>query len=155
MDVDIKVTGAKEIAEVLKQLPIAIADKVTVTGLRAGANIVRKEIQSRAPIYRGPQITFKGKRYRVLIPGLLKNSIKVRTIAKKKGGAQVAVYVAWRAFYALFLEYGTSTIQAMPFMRPAWEQVKEQVMTAILASMSRGIVREALKLAGKYRKKRK
>ena len=43
-----------------------------------------------------------------------------------------SVIVAVRTYYALFHEYGTRRIKARPFLRPAWDERKKDVVKAIV-----------------------
>lgn len=90
-----KVIGAKEVERKLKELEPKLAKKVLKRGLRAGAKIVRKAAQSKAPIKTGG----------------IKKGIKVRAGKTKKGFISIRVGVGnqWFTgpnFYAAFVEFG-------------------------------------------------
>lgn len=49
---------------------------------------------------------------------------------KKKAGVRSAWFAHW-------FEFGSETVQAQPFMRPAFEQTKTQVMDAFVAKLTK------------------
>ena len=61
---------------------------------------------------------------------------------KKKAG----VLPAW---YAHFLEFGTDRQSAQPFMRPAFEQTKDEAMKAFEAKLRKTLMAAAKRLAKK------
>ena len=50
------------------------------------------------------------------------------------------------AFYFLFLEFGTEKMRARPFLRPAFEQRKEDALNVIVNEMQAGLARAERKL---------
>lgn len=51
--IEIQISGLTEIQEQLRQLPGTISRRVVLSSLRAGANVVRKQIQQTAPVRTG------------------------------------------------------------------------------------------------------
>ncbi len=109
---DIK--GGKQLAQLMKQVPLRIERKIAKKALREGARPVIKEARARAP---------KGK------TGLLKKSIRAYT-AK---GAKIRIGPSRDAWYAHFVEFGTSKMTARPFMRPAFDRAGELVQISTKA----------------------
>lgn len=97
----------------------AIAEKA----LRKGAEILRAEIERRAP-----RSTYNGKHLadHVLISSVVNGKIKVGFHKD--------------FFYAKFLEWGTSKMPAQPFVEPAFNAVKDKIIEAMAA-----VYREELK----------
>ena len=80
----------------------------TTKGLREAGELLKGEIQARAPVR----------------TGALRESVRV--IETQNGCA-----VGPEKFYARFLEFGTSRMSARPFIRPAFEENKEKLMETI------------------------
>ena len=139
--IQIDVTGLKKVEKRLSKLPQKAARKVVKAALRKGAKIVVAKAKQNAPIDEGA----------------LRKAIKVRGIktseAKKfkpKGQAGVAVGVSdqWFTgpqFYAAFIEFGTSKMPARPFIRSAFDSVKDTVSDVISKALVEGIEKEATK----------
>lgn len=143
-----RIEGAAELEKVLKMLPKQITEKVLVSSVRAGANIVKKEMEARAPI--GTEI--KKRKGRTLPPGTLKKGIKTRRDKKSGASVTIKVGVFKKGFYGQFLEFGTKEISAKPFLRPAWEQTKMEALEKIGQALGKNIQKAAKKLAGSYAK---
>lgn len=145
--------GAKELEALLKQMPERVAKNVTVNGLRAGARIIAK--QARANVRANPSIDSR----------LLEKNITSRARRRsKQGSAVVAVGVArvtamivrkgeknatkaTPSRYAHFTEFGTKTMPAEPWLRPALDDKAVEAIAKIGEFMGRGVEREAKKLA--------
>jgi HK97 gp10 family phage protein len=52
------------------------------------------------------------------------------------------------AWYWRFLEFGTSKLAARPFLRPAFDTMKEKAVEAIRDKLAQSIARAAAKLKG-------
>jgi HK97 gp10 family phage protein len=133
------VTGLKELQAALKALPANIARNVLRGAVNAGATVIREEAKARAPRYSGPPI--KGQPP----PGTLKRALYQKQIREKSSAVLQTFFVGVRqgrsakktkkgsidAWYARFLEFGTSKMAARPFMRPAFEAKKMAAVQAI------------------------
>lgn len=150
--VELKLTGFKELEQKLREL----GPKVAKNGLRssnyAGAQIVvqaakrtsafhddsgdlRKSIwayRRRTPDYIAE--------HSVGAKGLTKKVIKARREFRKTNpGAKKLP--AGPYIYAAFIEYGTSKMQARPFLRPAFLQSVGDVIEAIRGGLNKAILR--------------
>jgi HK97 gp10 family phage protein len=154
----INISGGKQLAEFLNQLPLKIEKNIMRSALRAGASVIAKEAKLNAPVKTGN----------------LKKSIRTGSNTKK---GYVEAYIAAGgkksksnklkkgAFYAQFIEYGTAThfikpknkkklsfiakdgnlvntlsvnhpgTQAKPFMRPALDSKGTQAVSAVTAKI--------------------
>lgn len=128
------ILGAKEIENALKELPNKIAGSILFKSLRAGANVIKKEMQVRVP-----------KR-----TGALAKSIMIARdskATKRKGSATVVIGfrrpVSRRAHLT---EYGTRNSSAQPFVRPALDGKGNAAIKAIGERMGAEIDKEAEKL---------
>ena len=133
-----KFKGGPELQAFLNQLPANLERNVMRSGLRQGANVIRKDAQERVPVKSGE----------------LRKSIKVRTRSRR---GQVTATVETRDFKAHWIEFGTDpheitpkkpdgalafgdtvvkAIQhpgthAQPFMRPAADSKADAAVVAV------------------------
>jgi len=120
----VKSTGLAEFQAKLKKLAsIEKNEAVAEKALRKGAEILRAEIERRAP-----RSAYKGKHLadHVIISNIVNGKIKVGFHKD--------------FFYARFLEWGTSKMPAQPFIEPAFNAVKNKVIAAMVE-----VYREELK----------
>lgn len=151
------VQGLKELQASLKQLPDNIARNVLRGAVGAGAAVIRKEAQAKAPVYTGD--VSKGHPP----PGTLKRSVVQKQIRELSSLFKQVFYVTVRmgkkyakqgkggnlsqnAYYASWVEWGTSKMAARPFMRPAFEGKKEAAVQAIKDYLTQRIPLELAKL---------
>lgn len=151
------VQGLRELQDSLKKLPDNIARNVLRGAVGAGASVIRKEAQAKAPVYTGE--VSKGHPP----PGTLKRAIVQKQIRELSSLFKQVFYVTVRrgkkytkqgkgsnlsqdAFYAAWVEWGTSKMPARPFMRPAFEAKKEAAVQAIKEYLTKRIPEEAAKL---------
>jgi HK97 gp10 family phage protein len=160
MAVEIQVLGLKELEKTLARLPARLGDKVVRAALRASAQVIRKDAQSRVPILKAPS------KYRE--PGTVKKAITVRRSKRDKFGVYLTVaglsakkikefkggavrkkgaHNPDDPFYWLFLEFGTAKLTKTPFLRPAFEAKKFEALRKFEEYCKKRIVREAEKLA--------
>jgi len=147
------VTGLRELEAALKSLPDRIARNVLRGAVAAGAAVVRKEARDLAPKSEGPQSDGH-------VPGTLKRAIYQKQIRERSSLLQQTFFVGVRrgrsakssakgvidAWYAHFVEFGTSKMSARPFMRPAFEGKKRSAVDAIRAYLLSRIPNEIKKL---------
>ena len=127
-------TGFKELADALRQLPQRVAKNGLRAAVGAGAAVIRKEARARAARDTGEMAkdilikrerdtpggdTFAAK-YSVFVLSGKKSRLK----GKKRN-------VQRDSYYWKFVEFGTSKMPAQPFMRPAFEAAKEDAVKAI------------------------
>jgi HK97 gp10 family phage protein len=145
MTITVKVSGLSEIMTALRELPNATAK-----------NAMKRVLVKRAePV---------AERARQLVPvdeGHLKNSIHVSTkLTRRQKGRHrkrhrddVEVFVGPGTDPAAHLqEFGTSQHPAQPFMRPAWDQTKDELLAGVGADMWAEIEKAAARLAKKAAK---
>ena len=159
----VEVRGLRELQDALKKLPKKLERRVLNSALSAGARIMVKDAKNRAPVLkdllnpnRRPGTLKKNIRARPIKPyehtasvivGVRKLSSKAITAFKKsqsgkKGGSQNPN----DPFYWRFVEFGTSKMQARPFLRPAFEAKKFEAATTIKQKLKVRIELEAEKL---------
>lgn len=146
----VTVTGLSELERQLEQFTDRVAKNIMTGALRAGAVVIQREARQRCPVGREEHwLGKKGGKGRVLInPGELKRKgIKVRVAPRKSRSVPVEywVYVSKRYWYWRFLEFGTAKMSSRPFLRPAFEAMKERAAVAIRDYLGARIEKEAAK----------
>ncbi len=143
------IQGSRELERVLRQLPRKVSADVMRRSLRVGANLVRKEAIARAPMQdlislRNKRAVFAKRKY-----GHLKQNIRVATRVHR-GGAVTASIHTGRAFWGLFLEFGTRFMAARPFLTPAFEAKQQEALDRVGDRLGKNIENAAAILAGSY-----
>ncbi len=125
MALEVRLEGWEEVRKKLRKLPGKLAKKtIKVAQLRAAAALAQ-EVIARAPV--GPT-------------GRLSDSIKHGLRRAKPG--EVATKVTANIFYARMVEYGTSKMSARPFMRPAFDAKKAEMIEIISKSLKADLEKE-------------
>jgi len=131
----LEMKGFEALDRKLRRLEKRAAKKVLKRGLRSGAKVIQREAKSRAPV----------------LTGATRKSIRVRAMKKQKRGV-VGISVRTSKFdnlftgdqyYAAFVEFGTSRMEAKPFLEPAFEARKHEASETIKREVAAGIAREA------------
>jgi HK97 gp10 family phage protein len=141
----VRIDGLKELDEALSQLPRATGKNVLRRiGIRSLAPVI-SAAKSNVPVYRGD----------------LRDSLKVTTKLSKRqqrenaravadGKASVQLYAGAAALpHAHLVEFGTATMPPQPFMRPAWDANKDEVLQIIKDELGDEITKAAARLARK------
>lgn len=155
----IKVEGLDNFAQALNLLSQNIARSVLRGGVSAAGKVIRDETKLRAPVYTGPAIEGHPP------PGTLKRAVSYGRarwesgegkevyhvfVRQAKNGAVgqkgVKAYGKFDAFYARWVEYGTSKMAAHPFMRPAYESTKMTSYEAMIGYYANRLPEEVKKL---------
>ena len=137
MDISTKIEGMQDLTSQLEKLEtLAKQEKLTQNALFFASKPIVDEIKLKAPVaekdyyryYRGsarsrrkgnPQSSRK-----LIKPGTLKKRVarKRLRLARSVGGG---IFIKNKAFYWRFIERGTPNYVAVPFIRPAFDQYKE------------------------------
>lgn len=140
-------TGFRELAAALKQLPQRVARKHLRGSNAKGAQVVRNKARELAPKDTGEMVKdIQIKRERSEGDHVASHSVFVRS-GKRSRLAGRARDVDKDSFYWKFQEFGTAKAPAQPFMRPAFEETKEEAVDAIGAELDKRIQKEAADLA--------
>ena len=143
----------KAILKTLKQLPIDVK-KERKRILRKAAKPMVASAQQKAPVLRTRRrvtVTLKGGEKVTYYPGNLRLSLKTlefrksqavfvgpKVVKRRRGGEE---YGKSRgkvdAFYAAMIEYGTRQMPAQPYMRPAYDSTKGEVVRIIRAEVEK------------------
>lgn len=105
--------------------------------MNKAAGVVVKKARQKAPTGKKPHTRYnkKGEKIATYYPGNLKKSIKVlRKLRRARNlwvGPESGLKVKNDGYYAHMVEYGTVNFPAKPFMRPAYEESKPEVVKII------------------------
>lgn len=154
----VRIHGAKELEAVLKQLPEHMAKQVVRAALRKAAVPILDEARRLAPVGQESKgrtrlrTTKKGK-VTVANYGKLRGELKIITVpdSKSKSSASVAISVG-KAYWGMFVEFGTRHQAAKPFLRPAFDAKWRESLDILGRELGTMIERAAKKLAGPYAK---
>jgi len=132
MDYEVKITGLDDLLEKFKTFPPAFSRRLFRGAMRTAATIFENEISMRAP--------------RLEILPSHTNKVRVKKANERRRPGDLAMHIGmasrinsdlegWvrvgpskRTFWGMFLEFGTHKMKARPFIRPAFEAVKERVL---------------------------
>lgn len=141
----VRIDGLKELDDALAQLPKATGKAV----------LRRTAIRALAPVIAAA----KG-----LVPvddGDLRDSLKITTKLSKRqqrlnaravaeGKASVQLFAGPAALpHAHLVEFGTAKMAAQPYMRPAWDSKKDEVLELVRTELADEITKAAGRLARK------
>jgi len=125
-----KIHGLQELDKKLRELEPKLARKVTRKALRDAAKMTAAKAKELVPVDEGD----------------LRDSIRVRSGKSRKGTVSVIVTTSasdnlftGESYYGAFLEFGTSTIEARPYLRPALEQTAQAATALIRDRLAAGI----------------
>jgi HK97 gp10 family phage protein len=81
----------------------------------------------------------------------------MRTARRSGKGSEIVIYAGVQklAWYAHFVEFGTEKKQARPFIRPAWDAEKDNMMEAIKRDLKANIDKAVARAARKALRKAK
>jgi HK97 gp10 family phage protein len=126
-----RIDGLSDLITSLNQLTDKVKNNIVRSGVRSGATVIRDAIKAKAPV----------------LTGKTKKSIKVKAIGGKKSNKDLVTFKVRTGVitefnqngdasqprhvnYAKQLEFGNSKMAAQPFVRPAFEEVEQQVLGA-------------------------
>jgi HK97 gp10 family phage protein len=138
------VDGLRELGESMKKLDLAVRFKISERALRAGAAVIQRNAKKLAPQSDEPHQWGVRKGVKV-DPGNLKKNVFTVRIKNTNLTSEVEVRVRRTkkppkdAFYWLFLEFGTVKMAPRPFIRPAFQQSREQAANRIAERLKKEI----------------
>lgn len=126
----VKVTGLRELNDVLSKLAPNVQKRVAGNAIRAGARLVATDAKRRVPVDTGQ----------------LKRSIVVRAAKGVRTGVGAVVAILRpRSRIAHLIEFGTSKTAAQPFLRPALDSQAQPAIRKVGEILRKGVEREAAK----------
>lgn len=157
-----KTQGFNEMQKVLRALPDRMATRVNAGATRKAAKEVMDAFRLAAPVGEGRHKAGHGR-----------DNIVMKKLAGTRNFAKYVVHTG-KAFWLYFYEYGRAGIQvetketltngkvvfgtevapqpARPTFRPVFLSVAPKAFNTLAMEMSKGLMREAKKLSGEYRK---
>jgi HK97 gp10 family phage protein len=135
--------GIGELKRDLAALGDEVATRIGRRADRKAADALAEEVRRRAPHRPGVQLK-NGKDY-----GDLKDNIRVRLRRARKEFHITYTVDVGQAFWAFFLEFGTATQAAQPFMRPAFEVTVGKLQDIQIEELRAGITRAAKRIRNK------
>lgn len=162
-DMTIEIRGLREIQDAMRELPKRINRNMLDQGLLTGARIVRDEAKARVPLLREPDARRRrGTLQRAIRAGRVRPqgyAAAVWVRVRKLTGKQIARFKAKGKgkgsqnpndpFYWAFVEFGTSTQPARPFMRPAFEARKVEAVNKSVGYFRQRVQAEIAKLGAR------
>jgi HK97 gp10 family phage protein len=127
MTIKVEVKGLPELKRELERLSDAAQGRLTRNAAMAAARIAAKAARQNAPVSPGG--------------GALKRSIKAKWGAPDKPSTTKEALVN-SLFYGRFIELGTPFIAQKPFMRPAIDESKGEMIAKMASNLQTGIERE-------------
>lgn len=132
-------SGLNELSRDLELLSKAESRQVLRKSVRAGADVIKEEIDNTAP-----ELTGKLKKNIVVIfgkgaSGSVVAGIHIRGRNPKTGNSDNTMKTDSpnNAFYWRFLEEGTSKMSAHPFIRPAFDSKQDEAASAAFDEMAK------------------
>jgi len=117
----VKITGLRELEQKLRDETKKVAKRTLRRAAKDASEIWENAISERAPA----------------LTGFLKSQITMSSKATggDEGSLQVMVGPSKKAYYGIFQEFGTRFQKANPFMRPAFEQTKDEVLNVFVENL--------------------
>lgn len=162
MRIGLNVTGATEWARALNQLPEELQKRVLYAALHRSAGVIQQALKNAAPL--GTEPTRKTRRVGTGLIGRGRKRLRVRLSAPRsvsydygrlrqniirrrlnvRRSGQIGVEITrGRAFWAFFLEKGTSRMRPHPFWHRAAAAAEARAL-AVFAEQFRTLTRVAL-----------
>lgn len=134
-------SGLEDISRDLQLLSGAENNRVLREATRAGANVLKEEVVSRAPVRRGKlrrNVVVLSRRSRY---GGMESGVHIRGVNPDTGNSDNTMKAdnPRNAFYWRFVEMGTVNMPPHPFVRPAFDVRSEQAAQVAIARMNRAI----------------
>ncbi len=125
MGINIDIFGDKELQRKLDALPGLVQSKLLKSSLKYGAEIVKARCEELAPEDEGR----------------LKTTFHIEPITRKRSGLGFKVFTGTRealgidpkatGYYPTSQEFGSSRNPAQPYMRPAAEQSRDEILSLV------------------------
>jgi HK97 gp10 family phage protein len=137
----VKVEGFRELEASLSELPKATGKAVLRRVLKAAGEPIMSSAQQKAPVLTGQLETS--------IVTSTRLSRRQARLARRVGKSTVEMHVGTKNEAAVPQEFGTARQGAQPFMRPAWDENKDQALDIIKSDLGSEIEKAAARLAKK------
>lgn len=138
----VKILGMAELAAALKALPPEIASK-SGGPLRRALRAAAKKVQLRARAL-APKESGRLSRAIVIQTDRHPQNVTERMVVRPRAGKSRADQKG--AYYWHFLEFGTVRQPAQPFIRPAFDAVKDEALDEFKRHLTAGVIRAVRKV---------
>lgn len=122
VEVRTEITGWKAVQKQLQGLSTKAQKKVLRKALRGGGKVVLNQARRDVPVETGQ----------------LKKNIKL-SVTVKKGDASASVGFTDEGYYGRFVEQGTSSQPAQPFLRPALMDNQDEINRAFAEALTQAM----------------
>lgn len=142
-------SGFRELAAALRELGPRVAKNALRRSVSSGAAVIRDAAKSNAPEDTGKLKRAIGIKRSKDARGEMSAKYQVFVRQAKNGSIgqkNVKAYGKFDAFYARWIEFGTSKMPAQPFLRPAFESQKENAVESIKEKLTDGVQKAAEEL---------
>lgn len=105
---------------------------------QAGAQVLYEEVLARVPVSAEPR-TVKGKTYQ---PGALKRAVYQTYSQDSSQNGKATYHISWnrsKAPHGHLVEFGTSKMEARPFLRPAYDAKYQEALQAAKDRLAEGV----------------
>ena len=149
----VRIDGLKELSKKLKRLPEKVRNKHLRATVREGAKVVLYGAIHNAPKDTGQLAGSLGiavSKGRKGVHGYdYLARIGVRYAEKDKQFSLTGGYIAGKgsSYYWRFVEFGTEKMEERPFLAPAFEDNKRQILNIMIRRIRKGLAQEARKNA--------
>jgi HK97 gp10 family phage protein len=146
-EIKFTIGGADELARALESKPPIVARQILQTGLRKAVDPWKKQMVARVQrgwhIFSSTKVTrAEGKTIRGTFGGrsrefgVIARNIRIRTDLGAGGfEGSASVYPSRRGYWAKFLEFGTRKMRRFPFVVPAFESGKDEVLAKFVGEV--------------------
>ena len=135
-DISLDLLGLGELEADLQRLSRSLANKAVRDAVMAGAKLARDKTRQSAPVRSG-----KLKKNIVVTRQLDSSDAAVAGVSVKRpaGKKRQSPKPESAPYYWRFLEFGTSQMNAKPFLRPAWDNNLPQIEDAVRSKLAQAI----------------
>ena len=135
-DISLDLLGLGELEADLQRLSRSLANKAVRDAVMAGAKLARDKTRQSAPVRSG-----KLKKNIVATRQRDSSDAAVAGVSVKRpaGKKRQSPKPESAPYYWRFLEFGTSQMNAKPFLRPAWDNNLPQIEDAVRSKLAQAI----------------
>jgi HK97 gp10 family phage protein len=126
----LSVTGGEALAKQLRKLAVSVRKKALLGVLKTAAVPIQGRAAELAPLDPVGEVHLK-ESIAVSVANQIGTQAGGQWAASDEFQAAVAIGPTRKAFYGLYLEYGTVKMGAKPFLRPAFDYGTDRTLTLI------------------------
>lgn len=143
MKYDLSIDGLKQFDDVLKELGPALAQRELRYAAVQGSKVIQNSIAEDAPLGEDPSSP-GSRKY-----GPLSENIRIAKRKFTRNSVEYAIHTG-AAYWAYFLEFGTSKMSPQPFATRAFDRSVEPALQKIIETLGVRLPKLAAEIAGKY-----